>query len=98
MAKVSRKDVYEAIDSERDYQDRLSADRTDGREHAVGEYLTMLRHYLNKADEAWTMNAGDLAALEQMRKIAGIAVRCMEDWGAPKRDLEPPHEHKCSCR
>ncbi|GAG92939.1 unnamed protein product, partial [marine sediment metagenome] len=53
--------------------------------HTVGNYLTMLRRYANKADEAWTDNAGDLAALDVIRKIAGIAVHCMEDWGAPLR-------------
>lgn len=82
---ASRKEVYRAIDSERDYQEDLSAKRTDGRKHTVGEFLTMLRHYANEADAAWTMNPGDAAALEQIRKIAGIAVNCMEKWGAPKR-------------
>lgn len=83
--KATRQEVYEAIDTERDYQDRLGANRTDGRQQTVGEYLTMMRHYMNKADEAWTNNPGDAAALEVIRKIGGIAVRCMEDWGAPKR-------------
>ncbi len=85
----SRQEVYQAIDqaidSEREYQNRLSANRTDGRKHTPGEFLTMLRVYVNKADVAWTENAGDEATLEIMRKIAGIAVNCMETWGAPKR-------------
>lgn len=85
MSATTRQEVYAAIDTERQYQDKLSSARTDGREKTVGEFLTMLRHYMNKADAAWTENAGDAAALEQIRKIAGISVNCMEKWGAPKR-------------
>ncbi len=85
---ASRDQVYEAIDSERDYQDALGADRTDGFDHTVGEYLVMLDTYLRKAKDAWTMNAGNKAALEEIRKIAGISVRCMEDHGAPFRKTQ----------
>lgn len=81
----SRADVYDAIDSERDYQDNLGAQRTAGVPHSVGAYLTMLRKYMSDADEAWTNTAGDAAALEVIRKIAGIAVHCMEDHGATPR-------------
>ncbi len=83
--KVPRKKVYEAIDTEREYQDKLGADRTDGKKHTVGEFLVMMRHYMTKAEEAWTLNPGDAAALDVVRKIAGISVNCMENWGAPKR-------------
>lgn len=79
--KIPRLKVYEAIDSERDYQQK----KWGGHKHEVGAYLTMIRKYSEKADTAWTDNAGDEAALEMIRKIAGIAVRCMEDHGAPKR-------------
>ena len=82
---MTRAEVYAAIDSERDYQDRLGADRTAGQAHPVGSYLTMLRHYLREAEEAWTKTAGDAAALESIRKIAGISVRCMEDHGTTLR-------------
>ena len=89
----TRLEVYNAIDTERDYQDRLPTTRsthpvrprTDGQPHTVGDYCTMLRYYAGQLDEAWTMNAGDAEALEVMRKIAGIAVHCMEDHGAPRR-------------
>ena len=90
--KMTRKDVYALIDGERDYQDNLLAQRIfDGGfggpsdAHSVGAYITMLSHYVNKLQEAWTTNKGDQAALEVMRKCAGIAVHCMEDHGAPAR-------------
>lgn len=77
--------AYNAIDSERDYQDALSSDRTDGSQHTVGDYTVMLQHYQQELVKAWTMNAGVDQALHVMRKIAAIAVHCMEDHGAPVR-------------
>jgi len=82
---VERRQVYKLIDGERNYQETLPASRTDGRQHTAGEFLVMLQHYVNKAVEAWTLNAGDEAALDQIRKCAGICVHCMEDHGAPPR-------------
>lgn len=85
MTLQSREYVFSAIDSERDYQDNLPVARTDGSQHTVGDYVTMLQHYQTKLVEAWTMNPGSVEALHVMRKIAGIAVRCMEEHGAPRR-------------
>ncbi len=90
---ATRQEVYEAIDTERDYQDRVIAkdpsrhDAAVDANHSVGAYLTMLDTYLRRAQDAWTDNAGHDKALEVVRKIAGIAVHCMEDHGAPKRQL-----------
>lgn len=81
----TRQEVYAAVDSERDYQEALPPNRTDGFDHTVGDYVTMLQYYQAELARAWTLNAGDDAALEVMRKVAGIAVHCMEDHGAPKR-------------
>ena len=82
-----RDEVYSLISGERDYQDVLGASRTAGKPHDVGSYLTMIRTYVTRAEEAWTNNPGDEAALDQIRKIAGIAVHCMEDHGAPARTV-----------
>jgi hypothetical protein len=78
---VTRQEVYKAIDSERDYQEA----KWGGHSHEVGAYITMLRTYISRADEAWTSNNGDDAALEMVRKVASIAVHCMEEHGAPLR-------------
>lgn len=78
---ISREVVYRAIDSERKYQNEKWA----GHSHEVGAYLTLLRSYINKAEEAWTSNKGDEEALDVVRKIAGISVHCMEEHGAPFR-------------
>jgi len=81
----TRKIVYEVIDGERDYQNNLPSDRTDNSEKTVGDYLTMLESYRRRASDAWTDNAGTQDALHVIRKIAAIAVRCMEEHGAYRR-------------
>lgn len=85
MCKLTRFEVYNYIDGERDYQDKLSSDRTDGREHTVGDFVVMLNHYIQKLNEEWTLNAGDEEALKVVRKIAGITVHCMEKHGSTPR-------------
>ena len=89
---TTRNEVYTVIDSERDYQDSLKADRTasptDGTrsiEHSVGDFLTMMSFYMREAQTAWTVCPSDKPALSSIRKIAAIAVNCMEQHGAPKR-------------
>lgn len=81
MNTATRAEVYAAIDSERDYQDKQWA----GHQHEVAGYITMLQHYHSKLVQAWTVTSGDAAALDVMRKIAGIAVHCMEVHGAISR-------------
>ena len=80
-----RETVYAAIDQEREYQNALPPSRTDGKSHSVGDYITMLSYYLKQAEMGWACHAGQRAALHGIRKVAGIAVRCMEEHGAPER-------------
>lgn len=85
---MSRSDVYQVIDKERDHQDSFKVGpdgRTDGREKSVGDYLTLIRTYSAKADAAYYGSPGDTPALHEIRKIAAICVQCMEVHGAPQR-------------
>ena len=82
---ATRSEVYAAIDGEREYQERLGPDRTDGNAKSVGDYIVMLDYYVLQAKAAWTNNPGDSFALDVIRKIGGIAVHCMEDHGVVKR-------------
>lgn len=86
--KAERKDVYSAIDGERYYQDSLSSMRTNEPTHSVGDELTMLVTYLRKAQDDYTNHPGVEAAMHQIRKVAAIAVRAMENHGAPKRVIK----------
>lgn len=86
--KMPREMVYRAINEERDYQDNMKVGpdgRTDGRIKSVGDYLTLIRVYSAKADNDYSGCPGDVEALHQVRKIAAIAVQCMEVHGAERR-------------
>jgi hypothetical protein len=78
---MDRKLVYDRIDVERDYQESLGGDRTDGHFRSVGDELVLLDVYLRRAFEAWANNAGDAKALEGIVKVAAIAIRSLENHG-----------------
>lgn len=80
---VSREIVLLAIAFERRHQATIWPEYEEGSE--TSEEVTMIRRYLRKADEAWTDTDGDAQALEVIRKIVTIAVRCMQNNGAPER-------------
>ena len=95
---MDRDIVYGAIDSERDFQDAFTRDKGLNPNKTVGEYLTLIRTYANKADAAWTGQAGDNGALEEIRKIATICVSCMEKHGANSRSYTPAPVSRTSHR
>jgi hypothetical protein len=87
---ATRQEVYFAIDSERDYQDAQkgnSARHTDA--PAVmppGEALTYIRKIVRDAEEAaYRGSTGAMDSIQFFRKLAAVAVRVMEDHGAPVR-------------
>lgn len=83
-----RIDAYLALDSERDYQDagRGNAKRHEGRpELTVGEHILILEKLVADARVEWYKPDGRNTAIEHVRKIGGVAVRCMELYGAPLR-------------
>lgn len=85
---IERERVYDVIDGERAYQDAMKVGpdgRTDGRQKSVGDYLTLIRVYSAKADAAYSGSPGDVPSLHEIRKIAAIAVQCMEVHGAHPR-------------
>lgn len=86
--KESRSNVYAAIDSERDYQANVIAEDKSicgTIPKSLGDYIVMLQAYMNRTHETWVSTPGNEATLHFIRKIAGIAVKCMEQHGAPTR-------------
>jgi len=88
--KSTRKEVYNAIDGERDYQDDLAGvkkweeeDRVPAK--SVGDFLVLLNTYVQRANVAYTDNVGDHEPRKVIRKIAGIAVHCLEQNGVIER-------------
>ncbi len=52
----------------------------------IGEFILMLSEYVDRAKHEWTTEKKpEMRALDMVRKVAGIAVNCMEKHGAPRR-------------
>jgi hypothetical protein len=91
---TTRPEVYRAIDSERDYQDNfVMPERRYYRAHTLGEFVLMLNQYAAQAQEKWTHHTDAASpdefpiSLHEVCKVAALAVRCMEQHGAPLRKV-----------
>jgi len=87
---MERKQVYERIDGERDYQDKHCAEENfDVDKRAISSHILTLELYLDKCKQVWgrTSNAKPDPTMDVMRKVAAIAVRCLEEWGCPERRI-----------
>lgn len=85
---IPRSEVYRVIDGEREYQNSLTSDRTDGCIKSVGDYILMMEHYIQAARTEWCSEAGNVEALRNIRKVAGIAVRCMQEHGVVQQHAQ----------
>lgn len=94
MKALSRREVYEVIDSERDHQEHLAAqagtDPGTVRPHSTEEFVLYMGDYLrelqSQLSRTWTKDRkAPLQALATLRKITALGVACMEQHGAPKR-------------
>lgn len=94
---LKREEVYFLINAERLYQDRnydpnavLSSGATRAeRDLDVTPGLVLLDSYVRKAQDAWTDQkvGGSTPALQQVAKIAAIAVRILERAGGSEKLL-----------
>jgi len=94
-----RAQVYEAINSERTYQDmRWNEETTEtGGKHSVTEWLVYARDYIEEALHFLSRDPDPQAtrkAKHWVRKIAAICVACMEQNGAPMRDISDVNKTK----
>ena len=87
MEKENIQTIFNKISDERDYQDHLCTIKGMPLAPTVEGELVMLKTYIDKALQVWTKNPNDVPALSEIRKIAGIAIRCLENNGCPKRDM-----------
>lgn len=100
MTKSNREDVYRVIDGERYYQELMAKKHNwgqgtgDASNHEVGVFLALLETYVRRALDAHADATGyrgpvsDNQALHVVRKIAALAVACMEQHGAPERKID----------
>lgn len=85
-----RYEVYEAIDGEREYQDsRWNAQTTTSEgKHTFEEWIVYIEDYLAEAKHILSREPAQTAqpkVAHIMRKVATMAVACMEQYGAPRR-------------
>jgi hypothetical protein len=78
-------DVALAIRSERIYQEA----KWGGDEHCVGEWLLIMEKCLNDAKRAWSAAHSGAKVLSEVRQVAATAIACLEQHGAPVRELSP---------
>lgn len=89
--KMERYEVYKEIDAERKYQDLLWIPRkekndTPDEEKSPAEWINYIEYQIAKAKEdVYLLNKEE--ALAHVRKIAALAVRCLELHGCPKREI-----------
>lgn len=79
---MDRKQVYEAIDGERDYQ--FSKWGEEGEHKNIEAYLVYMEHYLLIA-RGWIAADATEEALANLRRVVGVGVACFEANGVPKR-------------
>jgi len=91
---MKRIEVYQAIDTERAYQEKVWGDNGERRtnpetnqnsQHAVGNWMTFMEYYLRQAQDRLTTEHGHQGALDSLRKVAGLCVACFEQHGVPSR-------------
>lgn len=81
---ITRSEVFSAINGERDHQDKKWGSIGD-HPHEVGSWILIMESLLADARKAWQSATGDRDALDEIRKVAGTAVACMEQHGVPTR-------------
>lgn len=81
---MDRQQVYQLVDGERTYQDSGEARPKSDAETSVGEWLIYIRWHLDSAfNHVYQLE--ETQALESIRKIAALAVACMEYNNTPTR-------------
>ncbi len=81
----ARLDAFDAINSERDYQDNLWTDRGAAIDRSLDEFILYIKQYADEAG-ALTTHADEEEALNFVRKVGALCIGCMEKHGAPRRE------------
>ena len=83
--KLSRKEVFELIDNERNYQ--LEKWNNEKQDYSISEWLTIMRKYITDAENSVFENENE-KALFSILKITSLGVASLEEMGCKPRNLE----------
>lgn len=93
---MKRELVYQRIDEERAYQEACrTACKWQPAEGKPPEcHLVYMRQYLDRAEKAVLLSANQNRpeVLANIRKVAALAVACMEQHGCPQREMSDVHK------
>lgn len=86
-----RSKAYDAIDTERDYQDAGfgNAANTAGLPLTRGECLLVMDTLIQDAKNIWYQKNSGHHVQHLIRKVGAVAVQSLEHHGAPKREFTP---------
>ena len=90
IRKMELEEVFEALSSERYYQDHCvdpDANRREVSVHSVGDLCMLAEAYMDEAKSVWKTTTGFEPTLDILRKVVGILVKMFEIHGVPSRFL-----------
>lgn len=83
----SLENVFKKIEAELEHQRRRADDWDNKNQPLVEAELLILTELISEARGKWLQEHGSEQARDIVRKIAGVAVRCLYNHGCPERDL-----------
>jgi hypothetical protein len=85
---ITRQDVYDAIDSEREYQENQKFIRANMKSLEMGEGIACIDVLLGEAKRHWYPDYEPYVdTTPWLRKIAAVCVDMMEQHGVANRDI-----------
>lgn len=86
-----RKQAYAALDSERAYQDfkwgqSASSGGPGNGNRTLDEFILYISGYADELKRIGSTESDPRKKLDFVRKVGGLAVACMEQHGAPRRE------------
>jgi len=88
MKKLHTQEVFDKLKVELEYQDLTAANYEHNGCPSFETEILLMEEYLANARTAWLSNKGNTMALDYLRKVAGIAVRCFKNHGCPDRYID----------
>lgn len=82
---MSKEEVLQAIETEREYQIKKWGIPRQHREDFAG-WILLMETQMDRVKEAWRGADNDLAAKNELRKLLTIAFVAAEDHGIPNRE------------
>lgn len=91
MVNNKRLEAFQAINTERDYQEARWASQT-GKDagtngHTVDEFSLYILSYAQDLAKLASTTRGNDTKLDFVRKVTALGVACMEQHGAPHREI-----------